>query len=307
MGISIIGPVGSTGPTGPTGPTGAAGLSVTGPTGPTGPTGAAGLSVTGPTGPTGPTGAAGLSVTGPTGPTGPTGAAGLSVTGPTGPTGPTGAAGLSVTGPTGPTGPTGAAGLSVTGPTGPTGPTGTAGLSVTGPTGPTGAAGAGAIIPFASGTPTSLTTVAGGLVGTLGLIGFGLNAPGVLALGVIDLSGLTNFAFSMPRDGVINSVAAYFSVTAALALAGTTVTITAQLYSSPTPNDTFSPVPGALVTLPPLTGVISVGDTFNAVTTGLAIPVTAQTRLLMVFSATAAGVSLVNTIAGYASAGVGIS
>ncbi|WP_411676410.1 exosporium glycoprotein BclB-related protein [Caproicibacter sp.] len=250
----------------------------------------------GPTGPTGPTGATGLSITGPTGPTGPTGAAGLSVTGPTGPTGPTGTAGLSITGPTGPTGPTGAAGLSVTGPTGPTGPTGAAG-----------AAGAGAIIPFASGTPTSLTTVAGGLVGTLGLIGFGLNAPGALALGVIDLSGLTNFAFSMPRDGVINSVAAYFSVTAALALAGTTVTITAQLYSSPTPNDTFSPVAGALVTLPPLTGAIAIGDTFNAITTGLAIPVTAQTRLLMVFSATATGVSLVNTIAGYASAGVGIS
>nr|WP_276529270.1 exosporium glycoprotein BclB-related protein [Caproicibacter fermentans] len=152
-----------------------------------------------------------------------------------------------------------------------------------------------------------MTTVAGGLVGTLGLIGFGLNAPGVLALGVIDLSGLSNFAFSMPRDGVINSVAAYLSVTAALALVGTTVTVTAQLYSSPTPDDTFSPVPGALVTLPPLTGVISIGDTFNAVTPGLAIPVTAQTRLLMVFSATATGVSLVNTIAGYASAGVAIS
>jgi hypothetical protein len=39
----------------------------------------------------------------------------------------------------------------------------------------------------------------------------------------------------------------------------------------------------------------------------LAIPVTAQTRLLLVFSATATGLSLVNTIVGYASAGVTIT
>jgi hypothetical protein len=39
----------------------------------------------------------------------------------------------------------------------------------------------------------------------------------------------------------------------------------------------------------------------------LAIPVTAQTRLLLVFSATAAGLSLINTVTGYASAGVTIS
>jgi hypothetical protein len=39
----------------------------------------------------------------------------------------------------------------------------------------------------------------------------------------------------------------------------------------------------------------------------LAIPVTAQTRLLMVFSATATGASLLNTVVGYASAGITIT
>ncbi|MBE6822205.1 MAG: bclB domain-containing protein [Ruminococcaceae bacterium] len=241
---------------------------------------------TGPTGPTGPTGA-----TGPTGPTGPTGA-----TGPTGPTGPTGA-----TGPTGPTGPTGA-----TGPTGPTGPTG-----ATGPTGPTGPTGSGSIIPFASGSTVAPTTLALGLVGLPALIGFGNSATGLTALsGTIDLTGasgqLLNFAFSVPRDGIITSISAFYSVTEALSLTGSSITLTAQLYGSATPDNVFVPIPGVLVTLPALSGNVSVGTSVNGITTGLAIPVTAQTRLLMVFSASATGSSLINTVTGYASAGITI-
>ncbi|WP_308737459.1 hypothetical protein [Paenibacillus sp. PCH8] len=49
------------------------------------------------------------------------------------------------------------------------------------------------------------------------------------------------------------------------------------------------------------------GTISNGITTGLAIPVTAQTRLLLVFSATAAGLVLVNTVVGYASGGVNIT
>jgi BclB C-terminal domain-containing protein len=286
----------------PTGPTGATGL--TGATGPTGPTGATGLTgTTGPTGPTGdigPTGPTGL--TGATGPTGPTGDTGL--TGATGPTGPTGDTGLTgATGPTGPTGPTGA--------TGPTGPTGD--IGPTGPTGATGATGSGAIIPFASGNTVALTTIALGLSGNPGFIGFGNSTTSLTTLGpTIDLTGATgtslDFAFSVPRSGTITSIAAFFSTTAALALVGSTITITAQLYSSTTPDNTFSPVAGTLVTLSPaLTGALAAGAVSNAILTGLSIPVTAQTRLLMVFSATAAGLSLINTIDGYASAGVNIA
>ena len=281
------GPRGRTGPTGPTGPQGLVGD--TGPTGPTGPQGIQGL--TGDTGPTGPQG-----LIGDTGPTGPTGLQGIQgLTGDTGPTGDIGSTGP--TGDTGPTGPTG--GIGSTGPTGDTGPTGAPGL--------------GAIIPFASGIPAALTTIAGGLVGTTSLVGFGNSATGVSIVGgTIDLTGgpgiALNMAFSMPRDGTITSIAAYFSTTVALALVGSTITITAELFSSTTPDNTFTAVPGTAVTLSPaLTGVVGLGAISSGVLTGLAIPVTAETRLLLVFSAEAAGVSLINVVAGYASGGVAIS
>ena len=292
------GPTGATGATGPTGPTG-----VTGVIGPTGATGA-----TGPTGPTGATGEDGA--TGATGPTGPTGATGEDgATGPTGPTGATGEGGA--TGATGPTGATGA-----TGPTGLTGATGedgsTGAIGPTGPTGSTGAAGASAIIPFASGLPVSLTTIAGGLVGTPAFIGFGSSAPGISIIGnTIDLTNpsgtLTNFAFTMPRDGVITSIDVFFSTTAALSLVGSTITIEAKLYESIAPNNTMTVVPGTTVTLTPsLTGVISIGTISKGILTGLNINVPAGTRLMLVLTARASGLSLVNTVAGYVSAGVAI-
>ena len=158
-----------------------------------------------------------------------------------------------------------------------------------------------------------MTTIAGGLAGIPSLIGFGSNAPSVSVLGTtIDLTNaagtLTNFAFSVPRDGTITALSAFFSTTAALSLTGSTITIRAQLYQSTTPNNIFSPIAGAVVTLAPaLTGVISIGSLSNGLTSGLSIPVTARTRLLLVFSTTASGVALVNTIVGYASAGLAIS
>lgn len=253
---------------------------------------------TGATGPTGPTGATSGS-TGPTGPTGPTGA--------TGPIGPTGAT-VGTTGPTGPTGPTGADGLPGIGITGPTGP-----IGATGPTGAAGVGGAPAIIPFSSGIPLTATTIVGGIAGIPSLVGFGSSAPSVTVLGAtIDLTNaagtLTNFAFSMPRDGIITGISAFFSSTIELSLIGSTVTLTAQLYSSPTPNNIFSPIAGAAVNLAPsLTGIINVGTLSSALVTGLNIPVTAGTRLLMVVSATATGLNLVSSAIGYFSAGVSIS
>ncbi|MGN7412731.1 exosporium glycoprotein BclB-related protein [Paenibacillus sp. SAF-068] len=298
------GPAGPQGVPGPQGPAGAAGSQ--GSVGPAGTPGSAGA--TGTTGATGAAGSAG-GATGATGATGSTGAVGAAgVTGATGDPGIAGTAGV--------TGNTGAAGIAgITGATGVTGAPGITGITgVTGSTGVTGATGSGAIIPFASGGPAILTTIAGGLVGTTSLIGFGNSATGVSILGgTIDLTGtvvgpLINFAFSTPRDGVITSIAAYFSTTASLALVGSTVTITAQLFSSPTPDNAFTAVPGAIVTLaPPLTGIIALGSISNGITTGLAIPVTAETRLLLVFSATAAGLTLVNTVVGYASGGVNIT
>ncbi|GAF15610.1 hypothetical protein JCM19046_5093 [Bacillus sp. JCM 19046] len=171
-------------------------------------------------------------------------------------------------------------------------------------------------MPFASGLPTALTTVVGGLVGTTSLVGFGNSLVGVSLLGgdTIDLTGaagtLLNFAFSVPRDGTITSLTGFFSTTAALSLVGSSITISAQVFRSagPTPTNTFTVIPGAIVTLTPdLTGVLALGTISSGTATGLSIPVTAGDRLLLVFSATATGLTLVNTVAGYASGGLAIS
>lgn len=118
---------------------------------------------------------------------------------------------------------------------------------------------------------------------------------------------LTNFAFSLPRDGTISSISAYFSVTAGLSLIGSTITVKAQLYGSATPNNTFLPIAGTDINLSPsLTGIINIGQISSGTITGLSIPVTNQQRLLMVFSISTTGLSLVNTLVGYASAGINI-
>ena len=111
----------------------------------------------------------------------------------------------------------------------------------------------------------------------------------------------------MPIDGIITAISAYFSTVVSLSLVGTTITINAQIYQSSTPDNLFTPIVGTNVTLAPsLTGTLSTGTISNGITTGLFIPVTAQTRLLIVFSTTSTGVSLINTISGYASAGLNI-
>lgn len=220
-------------------------------------------------------------------------------------------------GPIGPQGDQGTPGADgATGPTGPQGPQGPAGgpgpQGPQGPQGPAGSGGAGAIIPFASGAPIVMTTVLGGLEGSSSVVGFGSSETGLTKLGGnIDLTGASgtsmNYAFSVPRDGTLTSLSAYFSTTAAMALIGTTVTVTAQLYHSTEPNNTFTPVAGAVVTLSPvLTGLVSLGTYSSGITTGLSIPVTAETRYLLVYSATATGLALVNTVQGYASAGLAL-
>jgi BclB C-terminal domain-containing protein len=180
-------------------------------------------------------------------------------------------------------------------------------------TGATGATGAGAIIPFASGVPVTPTTVLGGLLNTSSVIGFGNSASGVSVMGgIIDLTGApgTNldFAFSAPRNGTITSLSAYFSTTTGLSLIGSTITLTAQLYQSTAPNNSFTAVPGATVTLAPaLTGILAMGAISSGTTTGLNIPVTAGTRLILVITPTVtAGNDSAAVIAGYASGGLSI-
>jgi BclB C-terminal domain-containing protein len=155
--------------------------------------------------------------------------------------------------------------------------------------------------------------VAGGLAGTNSFVGFGSSGTGITVVGgTIDLTNaagtLTNFAFSVPRDGTITDITAFFSVTAALSLVGSQLTINFELYQSATPDNIFTPIAASSLDLAPaLTGVISIGDIATGTLAGLNIPVTQGTRLLAVFSADATGLTLVNTAVGYASAGIAIS
>jgi BclB C-terminal domain-containing protein len=155
--------------------------------------------------------------------------------------------------------------------------------------------------------------MSGGVPNNIALLGFGSAASYTAGgdVSVVDLTGSDgvslNQAFSMPRAGTITSISGYFSATSGLALVGTTVTITAQLYESTSPDNIFTPISGATVTLAPaLTGIVSTGTYMNGITTGLSIAVTAQTRLLLVYTASATGLSLTNTVPGYLSAGVNI-
>lgn len=178
--------------------------------------------------------------------------------------------------------------------------------------GTAGGGGSKAIIPFASGLPISMTTIASGASGDVVAVGFG-NAEiisGPLEPS-IDLTGPTayiNYGFSLPTDGTITSISCYFSLAALLSLVGTTVTIEGQLYGSNTPDNTFTPISGATVSLAPaLTGILSSGTTSHGITTGLSIPVTAETRLMMVFKCSVtAGIAVTSTVSGYMSAGVAI-
>lgn len=221
-------------------------------------------------------------------------------TGPTGPMGPMGPAGVGVPGPAGLAGATGATGVSgevgATGATGFTGATGAAGI------------GTGAIIPYASGAPITMTSVSSGQAGTGSILAFGNSLTGIpLANGTIDLAAINNYAFSVPRNGIINSISANFSLSNPLSLIGTNIAITVQLYSSTSSSNVFFPVLGASVTLAPqLAGIVSSGTISSGMATGLNIPVTSQTRLLMVYSITSSGLSLANVVSGYASAGMTI-
>ncbi len=253
--------------------------------------------VAGPTGPTGPAGPAGA-----TGPTGPAGAAG-----PAGPAGPVGPAGA-----TGPTGPPGA------GAPGPTGPTGAAGApGAPGPAGPTGATGpagsGGTVYASSSGTPIVATTILGGLAGTVGIMPLsGANNFSGLPLAGGDVftsaSNAAGMVQILPKLTFITGMEGRFTASTNQLLVGTTVTVTAQLYTDQGGIGILSAVPGAVCTMaPPLTGIVSPGDERSCSATGLSIAVGAGTAAAIVISATATGLSLSNTVTGWASTSIATS
>lgn len=166
---------------------------------------------------------------------------------------------------------------------------------------------AGSLIPFASGVvPVVLTTILGGLVSTPAFVGFGTNILSPTVLGnTIDLSGLFNEAFVVPRAGNLTAISASFTITAALTLLGS-ATIHAEIYKAPAGSSTFTPT-GARVDLLPTIDLLSIGDiAYGDASNFPPVPLAVGDRLLMVLSSTATGLDLAGAITGTVSAGINI-
>jgi BclB C-terminal domain-containing protein len=164
---------------------------------------------------------------------------------------------------------------------------------------------ASALIPFASGTPAPLTTVAG--VSTPAMVGFGTNLPLPTILGnTVDLTAAVNEAFSVARAGTLTALSASYTVLAGLALTTSIVTITAQIWRAPAGTNTFSPTTATVNLSPSLTGLTLLTTVYGQSDNFAPVPLDFGDRLLMVFSATTVGLPLAVIFTGTASAGISI-
>lgn len=146
----------------------------------------------------------------------------------------------------------------------------------------------------------AMTTIAGGLAGTVAVLplngAVSTAESGSVFGGTVDTTA-SPYPQTFPADFTLTDFAMSSSLTQALNLLGTTVTMSAQLYTSTLGDNVMSPVPGAsCVASPALTGSVTIGTIVSCRTSGLAIPITAGTRAVMVVSITAAGLSLLNTV-----------
>lgn len=166
------------------------------------------------------------------------------------------------------------------------------------------------IISLASGTTITVEDGPKGGVRHLGAtIGFGSSESGInvgngttdtITMDTANLNGM-NTAFSMPSDGTITSISAYFAVTVNLPSNFTSATIIAQIYTSTNPNEVFSTITSVELA-PNITPPTLIAHNTKA---SLAISVTAETHIVMIFFAVVPGnESSGNNIIGYASAGL---
>ena len=221
--------------------------------------------------------------------------------GPIGPQGIPGAPGArgprGNTGPIGPTGNTGPRGCD--GPRGATGPTGA--------TGPAGIASAEKMLLFASGNPITMSTTEEGLPGRPSFIGFGASGqpawPLTPTIEVEKLMGsVSGFCFTVPFPIEINSLIAFMNVFPLPAGTVSTVTIKAQLYEAGETSKIFSPIEETLITLTPsITAETPIGTMLRGEVRANRT-VEKNTRLMLVFSATADQPEQIHTIWGYVSA-----
>jgi BclB C-terminal domain-containing protein len=162
-----------------------------------------------------------------------------------------------------------------------------------------------ALIPFASGGPAVLTSAVG--VSTPAMVGFGTNLPLPTLVGTtVDLTAVVNEAFSVARAGTLTAISASFTVAAGLALATSSVTITAQIWRAPAGTNTFSPTAATVNLAPSLTGLTLLTTVYGQSDSFTPVPLAFGDRLLMVFSTSTVGPALAVVFTGTASAGISI-
>jgi BclB C-terminal domain-containing protein len=141
------------------------------------------------------------------------------------------------------------------------------------------------------GTAMTLSTLGPALPGSVAELPLdgdtGASTSGVGSATSIDTTSTSpNVAQTFPADQTITGITIFVSATTAAAFANP-LTIRAQLYTATGLTNTFLPVAGATVAAAPTLSVpIEVGETADGSTTGLAIPVSAGTRGMIVVSAT---------------------
>lgn len=164
-------------------------------------------------------------------------------------------------------------------PPGPPGPRGPRGFP-----GPPGKPGLGAIIPFASGGQMAINTDASGNPEIVGTIGFGNATTTAITGNQIDLSSATSiFAFSMPKNGTLESLTATVTATAQTVIP-TEANLFVQIFEAPAGSNIFTPIPATkIILVPTLTGIISQGDVFIGSLQNINYSVSRQTKLVLVF------------------------
>ncbi len=129
----------------------------------------------------------------------------------------------------------------------------------------------------------ALTTVLGGAVGIPSIIGFGTSMVGVTLVGnTLTLPVLSNFAFMVPRTGILTAISAYFGSNVGLSL-GTTV-VSAEVYKASGNSNIYT---ATAVKVNLTFSGITVGAIQTGTASGFSIAVNPGDRLLMVFTASA--------------------
>jgi len=163
------------------------------------------------------------------------------------------------------------------------------------------------LIPYSSGEQIILITPSGTENGQASAIGFGstFNSLTITSSGQI-ITGQQNIAFLLPEKSILSDLNIYFTNTNPLSTSVTTQVIKAQVYISTTPDNTFTPLNDAVVTLQPqIIGSIIAGTSFLGQRNNLKIKLNENTRIMLVFSLNyVSGDNISLTVLGYSSAGM---